>query len=252
MYEIFIKLLDGEYNMSTAISMLRCEKNIEKISDLDLIKKLIIRLNDEQDRADVWDTLLLRYIDVSIFDDYCFNYFWENDICLNTLAHLDLQDKYLKMLLRDYDEAYIFLARRYYHYDRYSVYDFVDLISKCRYESVFYDLLFYEKNINPKSNMIHKVIQNNKHLSQELKSFSHRIYEAKILFCTDDIEMIIAYYEKNDYIYMAAISQNVSTPEDILRDLMQVSNIKFAARIRENSKETLRIKNRLPYIEGKG
>ncbi len=220
------------------------KKKIEKISDLDLVKRLIIRLNDEQDRKYFWD-VFLRYIDVSIFDDYCFNYFWENDISLNTLAHLDLHEKYLKILLHDYEEAYIFLARRYYNYDRYSVYEFVNLISKCKYESVFYDLLLYEKEINSKSNVLHKVIQNSTYLSQELKLFSQRIFKAKMLFCTDDIEMIEAYYNKNDYIYLAAISNNVLTPDNILRNLMQVSNIKYAARIREKSKETLRIKTML-------
>ncbi len=156
-----------------------------------------------------------------------------------------MQDKYLKKLLRYYDEAYIFLARRYYDNTGYSVYDFADLISKCRYESVFYDLLLYERDINPKSNVLHKVIQNSTYLSRELKSFSRRIYEAKMLFCTDDIEMIEAYCNKNDYIYFAAISNNVSTPDNILRALMQISDIKFAARIREKSKETLRIKSML-------
>lgn len=242
--EIFMKLLDGEYDLSTAINMLKCEDNIDKLSDPDLIKRIIVRLDGEQDKNDIWE-IFLKFIDVSVFDDYCFNYFCKNDICLNTLAHLDLQDKYLKILLREYDEAYIFLARRYYNYDRYSVYDFVDLISKCRYESVFYDLLFYEKDINSKSDMIHKVIQNNKYLSQELKSFSQRIYTAKMLFCTDDAEMINTYYGKNDYIYMAAISRNISAPDHILKELMQVSHIKFAARIRENSRETLKIKARL-------
>lgn len=255
--EIFAGFLSGEYDTQTAINMLRDinilrdEKNTKKLSDSDMVKQIIMRLDGESSREDIWE-VFLKYIDVSIFDDYCFDYFYENDISLNTLAHLDLQDKYLKILLRDYDEAYIFLARRYYDNNRYSVYDFADLISKCRYESVFYDLLLYEGDINPKSNVLHKVIQNSAYLSRELKSFSQRIYEAKMLFCTDDIEMIEAYFNKNDHIYFAAISNNVSTPDNILRALMQVSDIKFAARIREKSKETLRIKSMLSRQDKSG
>lgn len=41
---------------------------------------------------------------------------------------------------------------------------------------------------------------------------------------------------------MSAISQNISALDSILRELAQVSGIKYAAHIIEKSRETLRIK----------
>ncbi len=241
-YEILKEISDNSYSASDAINMLGCKENNGKISDTDLIKKIIVSIDDKPDKEELWNHILLRYIDADSIDDHCFDYFWENNICLNTLSHMELKDKYLKKLLRYFDEAYIFLARRYYKYDKYSVYEFAELMSKCRYESVFYDLLMNEKNIIDKGNLLHNIILNSTYLSEELKSFSGRIYTAKVLFCTDDIEMIKKYYNKKDHIYLAAISQNVSAPENILCELTRMTGIKFAAHIRENSRETLRIK----------
>lgn len=241
-YEIIVKLLNGEYDVPTAADMLDSAGNTGKISDLQLVKKLILRLDSDENREYIWEKLLLRYIDVSIFDDHCFNYFLEDNICLNTLAHLDLQDRYLKILMRDYEEAYIFLARRYYKYDSYSPYELAELLSKCRYESVFYDLLLNRKCIDIKGNIIHKVIEKSSYAGSELKDFSRRVCAAEMLFCTDDTEIIAEYYEKKDNIYMNTISQNISAPDSILRELAQVSGIKYAAHIREQSRETLRIK----------
>ncbi|MCM1579140.1 MAG: hypothetical protein NC078_10120, partial [Ruminococcus sp.] len=99
----------------------------ETLSDSGLFHKLINKLDGEEYNANLWERLLF-HIDPAAFDDRAFAYFYENSLCLCTLAHMPLADKYLKKLARTYDEAYITLAKRYYAEDKYSVSDFVILI----------------------------------------------------------------------------------------------------------------------------
>ncbi|MDE6591925.1 MAG: hypothetical protein K2K57_02535 [Oscillospiraceae bacterium] len=240
----FIALINSQSGMdlSDLINGLGFENSEKKLSDTRLIHKLTERLDSEDNKEELWEKLLL-HIDMSAFDDRCFNYFYENDLCLCTLVHMVMEDKYLKKLAHVYDEAYIRLAKRYYGNYKYSVSDFAGLLKGCKFESVFENLFTFEKYISPKGIVLHKVIEENPLLSPELKDISRRIYKAKMLMCTDDMHMIEEYFNKNDYIYMAAISRNPFAPKDILNALTQVSNVKYASHIREQSRETLKLIN---------
>ncbi len=238
----FIVLINSQsgIDLSELINGLHFENSEKYLSDTRLMHKLTERLDGEDNREELWEKLLL-HIDTSAFDDRCFNYFYENGLCLCTLAHLPLEDKYLKKLAAVYEEAYIRLAKRYYAGYKYSVSDLAGLLKDCKFESVFENLFTFEKCITPKGIMLHKIIENSPLLSPGLKDISRRIHKAKMLMCTEDVHIIEEYFNKNDYIYMMAISRNPFAPKEILTALTQVSNVKYAAHIREQSRETLKL-----------
>ena len=71
----------------------------------------------------------------------------------------------------------------------------------------------------------------------------HNLIADSISISSDYYEIKRAYdvYIDN-FIILLAISKNVFSPDDVLNELLNIKNIKFAEKIRNNSRETLFIK----------
>ncbi len=237
---ILSRILNGTSNISFLFAI-NPNQLYGMITDSNIINNLICFLDQENRRDEIWD-LILNFINPDLIDDHCFDYFYKNNISIERLAHLSLKDEFLKVLMQSSDEAYSTLALRYYNNDKYPISDFIELLINCKFETVFLNLFMQSKNINKKNIIIHKIIEKNHFLSQQFKALSKNIQSAKILFCTDDTERIEQAFNDNNYIYFISISQNINTPDYILRSLASIKNIKYGSKIRGYSAETLKIK----------
>ncbi len=215
-----------------------------EVNDCNVLYCLASSIVEDEKKDDMWD-IILDYVDERIVDDRIFNYLYDNNISLDSLSHLNLEDKFLLKLSDRYDEAFVTLAKRYYNESKYSVLDFLNLLKKCKFENTFMTLFSNEQGITPKGLIIHEVIRKSKLYSKELKDISERVFFAKQLFCTDNIELILSAASLKDYILLVSISQNINTPVCILNELSNISKIKFASIIRQNSLATLKIKKTL-------
>lgn len=184
---------------------------------------------------------ILDYLSISVIDSILFDYLFKNNLCLDKLAHFDLNNQHLKKLSVLYDEAFITLAIRYFKSDSYSNLDLIQLLVKCKYESVFEQLFLIEKNFTVKKMSIFYAISKNCYLSDEFKNYANKIYYANVLLFSKDEKMLTDAFEQKDSAYMLSLSKNLYTPKKILNELSNISGIKYASQIRNNSKETLKI-----------
>lgn len=213
----------------------------KKLNDENIVEKIINHFDKVKNKEEIWD-LLLDYIEPGAINDVSFNYFLTNEISIIKLSHMELSDDFLKKLSDNSEEAYLTLAKRFFFNECYSVNEFIKLLMKCQYESVFLNIFLSEKTISYKGLIIHEIINNNILLSDEFKILSQRIRYAKHLYCTNNEKELKNAYENGDYIYMMAISQNIYTPDYVLKALSRINNIKYASRIRQKSTQTLRLK----------
>lgn len=188
---------------------------------------------------------MLDYIDPKIISNSILMYFCEKEISIPKLSHMELSDTCLKKLSIYSEEAYFTLTKRLFYDQNYSIEEYISLMQDCHFESVFFNIFLSEKIISFKGLIIHDIISNNDYLSDEFKALSQKIRYAKHLYCTNNEEEIIDAYEKNDYIYMMAISQNTVTPCYILENLSEIKGVKYAHKIRKSSMQILSIKNML-------
>ena len=202
-------------------------------------------INELIERADNSDEYWENIIDCSeteFIDEYLFEYLYKNNICLEKLAHLQLNDKHLKKLSADYEEAFITLAVRYFVSENYSILEFIQLLKECKYKSVFEILYFITDNLTEKLTVVNHIISENRHLSTEFKVYSNKLYRSKLLMFSDKEKILTDAFEENEPEYMLSLSKNINTPEYILNKLTSISGIKYASKIRNNSRKTLEYK----------
>lgn len=205
------------------------------------VSELISMINKDAEYVD-WENTIDHSLNAEIIDRYLFDYFYKNDICLERLAHMELSDKHLKKLSADYEEAFITLAVRYFVSDDYSVSELMKLLKDCRFKSVFEKLYFISDNLTEKTTAVNYAVSRNKYLTSEDKDCLHKLYYSKILLFSDDEKALISAFEENEPVYMLSLSRNINTPEYILNKLVNISRIKYASKIRNNSRETLKYK----------
>lgn len=221
--------------MDTYEEMIR--DKINRITEENEISELISLL-DKSAEYDRWD-YIIKNLDVEIIDKYLFDYLYKNNICLETLAHMKLNDKHLKKLSADYEEAFITLAIRYFVSDYYSVSELINLLKECKQESVFENLYSLSDGLTEKITAVNYVISESKYLSDDFKAYSDKLYYSKVLMFSNDKNMLIHAFEENEPEYMLSLSKNINTPEYLLNKLTGISKIKYASKIRNNSRETL-------------
>lgn len=236
-----IKNMLQSNNTNELLETYRSNSVYGTVNDCNALYELTTLIHKDEKREEVWD-IILDYIDGNVIDDRIFNYLYDNSISLVSLSHCNLNDKYLIKLSNTYEEAFVTLARRYYFQTEHSVLDFTKLMNKCKFESVFMVIFHDETNVTLKGLILHEIIRNSNYCSEELKRISERILFSKQLFCTNDDNLIRYAVSLNDYILLVSISQNINTPTYILEELLNVSKIKYASKIRQNCLETLKIK----------
>ncbi|MDE6665883.1 MAG: hypothetical protein K2K14_06830 [Ruminococcus sp.] len=221
--------------MDTYEEMIR--DKINRITEENEISELISLL-DKSAEYDSWD-YIIKNLDAEFIDEYLFDYLYKNNICLETLAHMKLNDKHLKKLSADYEEAFITLAIRYFVSDDYSVSELINLLKECKQESVFENLYSLSDGLTEKITAVNYVISESKYLSDDFKAYSDKLYYSKVLMFSNDKNMLIHAFEENEPEYMLSLSKNINTPEYLLNKLTGISKIKYASKIRNNSRETL-------------
>ncbi len=211
-----------------------------KSLDRNEISELITVLNKSAE-YDGWD-YTTDCVDTEIIDKYLFDYLYKNKICLEKLAHLKLNDKHLKKLSADYEEAFITLAVRYFVSDDYSVSGLIQLLKECKYKSVFEKLYFISDSFTEKTAMVNYAVSGNKYLTSEEKKSLHKLYRSKLILFSDDEKTLTVASKENEPEYLLSVSRNPNTPEYILNKLTSISGIKYASKIRNNSRKTLEYK----------
>ena len=137
--------------------------SFKKINDESLLEKLICHFDKSENKEEIWN-LLLDYIDPKAINDVIFDYFGENRISILRLSHMDLSNNCLKKLSLNSEEAYLTLAKRFFYNEGYSEEEFINLMMNCRYESVFFNIIFSEKTISFKGLIIHNIRTNVQHI----------------------------------------------------------------------------------------
>lgn len=244
--DMLTMFMDGEISLSEAMEIMERRQVCGKISDSSFLKRLISAADRCSGREGFWYAAI-EYVSTDCIDDECFEYFYNNDIILCTLAHLDLPDKYLKRLSGKYEEAYMTLAKRYYSDGKYSLAEFAELMSRCKNKAVIEQVFLIQRGVTAKGVLLNEIVQASPCLDDEIKSLSGRIHKAGQLMLSDSEEMIEEFFLKNDCIYNIAISRNIKAPDCILEKLTETRGMKYSKQIRIFSRETLKAKKFLKY-----
>lgn len=131
---------------------------------------------------------------------------------------------------------------KYFVSENYSVPELIQLLKECKYESVFEILYFLTDNLKEKITVVNHIIAENRHLSSEFKVYSDKLYRSKLLMFSNDEKTLTDAFEENEPEYILCLSKNINTPEYILNKLTGISGIKYATKIRDNSRKTLEYK----------
>ena len=213
--------------------------------DCGLIKKITEEFNIDDKTRKFWD-IILPYIPEKYIDDDIFNFLLKNKISLIELGHMNLDDNKLKKLIPYCEEALYTFIKRCYCDKQYSPEKFTAEIKKYLNDNVAIQLLYSVPSDIEKRNILLYFCNNSDViLSENVKDITQKSVEVEILKITTDINKIIQAYEKNCYIFHIAISGNYNTPDNILEALSDIRDIKFSKKIRENARNTLKIKKML-------
>lgn len=211
-----------------------------KLNDTQLLHHLISFFDNKKERDEFWEDVILE-IDPDSMDDKSFDYFVRNKIALDKISHLKLNDSQLVQLCNDYDEAYITLLSRYCNNEN-ATNKFLELISACKSDNVIKYMLSVPMKNREKKEKMYALIEKNTELSNETKIESNEWSVANNLEVTEDVELIVEKYNSGKYLYLLSISKNINTPLELLEKMKNVSQIKYSTQIRNNSKQTIKIK----------
>ena len=200
------------------------------------------RLTDAE-LEDLWNSILSSF-DISHISDEIIEYLIENKISLLMLCHLDLLDKWLLKLI-DYDDAPIYtISKRYYLSDEYSLDQFEKFYNSylCKYNYVALHLLeFYD--FSTKRELLKYLCFNDNSFSEKETLNQYFIADrVKTLIDSNEITSFYKECSKSSKVLLS-IANNYFTPEDILKELSTIKNIKCAFKIRASCRENLRIRS---------
>lgn len=221
-----------------------CLKN-DDISSIEesMISSITLKLKGSTIEKLFWEKTLFYISSKSLSKDFI-NYLINNQIAIEVLGHMPLKDDFLWELVDLVDEAIITLGKRYYLESKYSENDFVFFLARFkRYHWLWNNLL----NIDLITNKIkNKLLIKNLFLLtdfDDLKGLVIDTNKEKLLIKTKNIKLIMKYYNSKEGKFLKAIAQNLYTPIDVLKELVNINNVKFAKQIRELAKANLKMRN---------
>ena len=179
----------------------------------------------------------------------------ENDMCLDELAHLNLDDKSLMALYQKNPqacaEAAMTLIDHMLHSDV-SVQKFTNVFSKCCDNRICYYLFqciiynrAYDKVTMEKYRRAICIIQKKYNPTDDVYKESLRFREFLDLLITDNTAYIRDCSQRKDDVLLMAVSLNQNTPMDIIDYLITIKDIKNAKIIRTNAE---RLKKRVAKL----
>jgi hypothetical protein len=215
------------------------EKIIHDMSfcDEELLLDVITKFHNTEIRDDFWNTIL-DYLSPKSLTQPVFDYLIKYEIGIVALAHMDLDDSKLKILSKYAEEALFTLAKPYYTNDNYSVDDFINLINNYNNDMLFEQLIFEKPSDSRKENALIYFYYNKEQHIEKI----NKIIMANKLKIENNLDEIEKAYKLEDFYFNLAISDNLFTPYCILEEMSEITGIKFASKIRMNSRKTIKIK----------
>ena len=198
-----------------------------------------------------WE-ILIEQLPPAFLSDEILTFLIDNRIGLDLLGHKDLSnDLLLKIYNADNgcDEALLTVARRFLSEES-DVDTFKSFVAEYPCERLYDYLLKEVPLIRPYTSAVLAKIR---FLIQE--SYSHFDVDSGIvgyasgaerylnILSETDPNALMSSFDPNDWFCLLALSMNRSCPENILRELTQVQDIKFARQIRANAVKLLHSKS---------
>ncbi len=193
-------------------------------------------------QEEVWDRVLSSLSSSEISGEII-EFLIKNKICLQTLCHMDLSDKWLLKLI-DYDDAPLYtVAKRYFLSDRYSSYEFAKFYCKylCKYDYISIHLLELYKNSPKRELLIYLCFNNGSFSEKETLNHQKLSTQIKMMTNTEEISSVYGMYSEVGDVLLS-IANNYFTPKEILEELCSIKHVKYASKIRMLSKDNLKIK----------
>lgn len=217
---------------------------LDNKEDIKVESNLIIecqqKLNGTKIEDELWSDTL-GFIDNESLTDEVFNYFYENNVAITALGHLQLKDEFLWLLVDQVEESILTLGIRYFTEDKYSVEEFRKFLLKFTTCDWLWNILISTNINNPDKD---KVLKKTLFSSTNLDNYKQKLIEQSIernLKNTERTKIIIKYYKINKPRYLRGIAQNPITPLNILEELITIRNIRYAKDIRQFASENIRI-----------
>ena len=227
----FLKIIEKtQQNMTNHFNYLNLPQTYIASDKLDAV---MLKLKDTFGESDFWD-FILPILDSKSLSDKVIQYLINNNICITTLGHMNLSEKWLIKLAPIVEEALFTLSQIYYLNNSYSLLKFQKLLNHFRENSsLFYYLLHIEPNNWEKWKWL--IFYSNKYVKDSaIQNLSQNILLSEVLSKTNDIVYLTEQYQKNTtnpYILLG-LASNFFTPNEILSNLIKISSVKYAKKIR--------------------
>jgi hypothetical protein len=222
-------LISDEYNLYEDI-----EDQNNYIVDSNLLLFCLGKFKGAKIEDSFWSNTLC-FLDNDWFPETIFNYLYENKLALTTMCHLPLRDEFLWKLVNTEEEAILTLGTRYYTLEKYSIDAFERFLLRfktCNW--LWRCLISTTTSDTKKKKLFRRLLFNNTKFHDYKVLIIEKTIEER-LKKTHCIKLINKYYKLNNCRYYVGIAQNPNTPINILEELLQLKNVKYAKLIREFS-----------------
>lgn len=216
---------------------------LDNKEDIKVESNLIIVCQQKLKGTKIEDKLwsnTLWFIDNESLTNEVFNYFYENNVAITALGHLPLKDEFLWLLVGQVEESILTLGIRYFTEAKYSVEDFRNFLLKFTTCDWLWNTLISTETSNPDKD---KVLKKTLFSSTNFDNYKQKLIEQSIernLRSTNRIKIINKYYKINNPRFLRGIAQNPITPLNILVELINIKNIRYARDIRQLASENIR------------
>ncbi|NLT52780.1 MAG: hypothetical protein GXX85_17895 [Ignavibacteria bacterium] len=219
--------------------------SLENYERLIIKESLLTHIKNKLSQTDIeekfWNSIL-NYIHTNSLTEKILNYLIDNKIALLALGHHSLDDIYLWKLVDDVDEAVLTLGKRYCLNNKYSTLEFKEFLKKFSNNKWLWETLINLKCPDiDKQRELRKLLFSNTSFDDLKNAFIEEKISLKLRSVKRE-RIIRKYYNMNNPKYWNAIAQNPSTPIDILSELVDLKNSKYANQIRKNAKNNLQKK----------
>lgn len=215
--------------------------DVAEIDEL-MLTEIQEKLRGSSAEQQFW-TETLPYIHVNCFTEDLAEYWIENSIALETLGHLPLRDKFLWMLAGETEEALLTLGKRHYLKDDYTCIQLEALLKNSLNSHWLWSSLL---SIKPNNNGKRKILVKNLFQLTEFEDLKGDVIEEiteEILSKTTRIDVIRKHYSTQHSRLLRGIAQNPSTPKEILSELANRTDTKFAKQIRQFASDNLKARH---------
>ena len=222
------------------------------VSTEEIIKNVNVKKKSGADILDYFEKLLHQ----GAFTEAVLCELIEKEIALGEIAHLPLPDEVLLKLLQK--DSILCAEAGFTLIDNalsntVSVEKFHDTFVKCCRENVcdyifrkMLTILNLDALLCAKFHDAVQTIKQTYDTASDIYGKALQYENYLLLLQTADEDLIARLFQKKNFVYYLAISQNDNSPDCLLSELTELKGMKFAGNIRNNAKQTLARKKGLP------